>query len=110
VITGSGFQNGATVDFGSRIVVQSVVYNSPEQLTVLIKIHRRASTGSRDVTVTNPDSSSEGFDVSSSVAGDSVAGSQAARFWMDPDATDSDQAAVVDHVPAAWAEQLLRFS
>ena len=56
-VTGSGFQSGATVDFGSRIAVQNVAFVNSSELTVGIKIHRRAS-GSRDVTVSNPDGNS----------------------------------------------------
>ena len=58
VVTGSNFQDGATVDFGERIIVQEVTFVSPSQLDVRIRIHPRAASGSRDVTVTNPDGQS----------------------------------------------------
>ena len=57
-VTGSDFASGATVSFGSRIAVQDVTWSSSSQLDVLIKIHRRASSGGRTVTVTNPDGQS----------------------------------------------------
>ena len=57
-ITGSNFVSGATVSFGSRISVQSVAFVDSDELNALIKIHRRASSGSRTVTVTNPDGQS----------------------------------------------------
>ena len=54
-VSGTGFQDGATVDFGARIAVQGVTFISDTELDVRIKIHRRAAFGARDVTVTNPD-------------------------------------------------------
>ena len=58
-VTGSNFQDGATVDFGGNgIIVQSVSFAGPSQLNVKINIQRKAATGSRDVTVTNPDGQS----------------------------------------------------
>ena len=57
-ITGTNFQAGATVDFGSRIVVQEVTFVHSSQLEVRIRIHPRAGSGSRNVTVTNPDGES----------------------------------------------------
>lgn len=57
-VHGSNFQAGATADFGERIAVQGVAFISDSQLDVRIKIHRRAASGARDVTVTNPDGSS----------------------------------------------------
>ena len=58
-IEGSNFASGATVSFGSRIAVQDVTFVDNTKLNVLIKIQRRASTGPRDVTVTNPDNKSD---------------------------------------------------
>jgi subtilisin family serine protease len=55
-VEGEGFQAGASVSFGSRIAIQSVSFVDSGALDVAIKIHRRAS-GSRDVTVSNPDGS-----------------------------------------------------
>ncbi len=59
VVTGTGFQDGATADFGTRVAVQGVTFINATQLDVRIKIHRQASPGPRNVTVTNPDG---GFD------------------------------------------------
>jgi hypothetical protein len=56
VITGTLFQNGATVAFsGTGITVNSVTFTSATQLTANISIAANAATGSRTVTVTNPD-------------------------------------------------------
>ena len=54
-ISGNNFQTGATVSFGSGIVVQTTTVNSSEQITCRIRISRKAATGLRDVTVTNSD-------------------------------------------------------
>jgi hypothetical protein len=56
VVIGTGFQDGATADFGTRVTVQGVTFINATQLDVRIKIHRQASPGPRNVTVTNPDS------------------------------------------------------
>ncbi|MFH1390309.1 MAG: IPT/TIG domain-containing protein [Candidatus Margulisiibacteriota bacterium] len=54
-LTGTNFQDGATVQFsGSGITVNSVTFNSATQLTVSISVASSASTGARNVTVTNP--------------------------------------------------------
>ena len=59
VLTGTGFQSGATVAFsGSGITVNSVTWDSATKLTISISISGGASTGNRDVTVTNPDQGS----------------------------------------------------
>jgi hypothetical protein len=56
VITGTLFQNGATVAFsGTGITVNSVTFTSATQLTANITIAATAPIGSRTVTVTNPD-------------------------------------------------------
>ena len=57
-VTGSNFQDGATADFGERVTVQNVTFVDSDQLDVRIKVHPRATSGSRDVTVTNPDGKS----------------------------------------------------
>lgn len=57
-ISGANFQNGATVDFGAGITVNSVVFISSTQLTVDIAIDAAAPPGFRDVTVINPDTQS----------------------------------------------------
>lgn len=54
-VTGSNFQNGATASFGDRVMVQSVTSMNSGQLNVQIKVHPRAASGPRDVTITNPD-------------------------------------------------------
>ncbi|MBI2461439.1 MAG: hypothetical protein HYV61_08155, partial [Candidatus Rokubacteria bacterium] len=54
-VSGSGFQAGATANFGERVMVQGVTFVSSSQLDVRIKIHPKATPGPRDVTVTNPD-------------------------------------------------------
>jgi PKD repeat protein len=53
-VTGTYFQNGATVDFGTRVSVQGVSYIDDEQLVVQVKVHKRAVSGPRTVTVDNP--------------------------------------------------------
>jgi hypothetical protein len=54
-VTGSGFVNGADADFGTRVRVQGITFVSDTQLDVQIKVHPKAASGPRDVTVTNPD-------------------------------------------------------
>ena len=56
VITGSNFKFGATPSLGTGIAVNSTTYNSSTQLTANITVQPNAATGSRSVTVTNPDS------------------------------------------------------
>ena len=53
-IAGGGFENGATVSFGKKITVVDTTVVSAEQITVEIKIKKKAKRGARDVTVTNP--------------------------------------------------------
>jgi Tfp pilus assembly protein PilV len=56
VLTGAGFVSGATASFsGSNITVNSTTVNSATQATVVITISAGATTGARDVTLTNPD-------------------------------------------------------
>jgi hypothetical protein len=56
VLAGTGFVSGATVSFsGSNITVNSTTVNSATQATVVITVGAGASTGARDVTLTNPD-------------------------------------------------------
>ncbi len=66
-ISGSNFQDGATADFGQRITVQDVMFIDSGHLEVRIKVHPRAASGPRGVTVTNPDGQSgtkaDGFTV-----------------------------------------------
>jgi hypothetical protein len=57
-VTGSEFREGATVDFGERIAVQSVSFVNSGQLDVQIRVHKRTTGGGRNVTVTNPDGTS----------------------------------------------------
>src|SRR5437879_11025090 len=54
-IDGSGFVNGATVSAGAGITVSNVVFVSSDRLTASFAIAGGATSGPRDVTVTNPD-------------------------------------------------------
>jgi hypothetical protein len=55
-VTGSAFVNGATVAFsGTGITVNSTTFVSSTQLTLNISVDPAASTGTRNVTITNPD-------------------------------------------------------
>ena len=58
MVTGADFQDGATADFGDKIAVKQVTFMSSMQLDVKIRIHRRATSGARNVSVTNPDGQS----------------------------------------------------
>lgn len=53
------FQNGALVDFGAKVSITGVTYISGSQLDVNIKVNPKASSGPRDVMVTNPDGQSD---------------------------------------------------
>ncbi|MBK6425655.1 MAG: PQQ-dependent sugar dehydrogenase [Blastocatellia bacterium] len=53
-VNGTGFVQGATVSFGTKITVNSVTYVSPSRLDVNIKIKKKAARVARDVVVTNP--------------------------------------------------------
>jgi hypothetical protein len=54
VVTGDGFRDGLTVDFGAGVAVDSVTSVSWSELTAHISIAADAEYGSRDITVTNP--------------------------------------------------------
>jgi hypothetical protein len=64
-VTGSGFQNGATVSFGSGVTVTGVVFTAsnglpgplatPDKLEATVTIGENAAAVQRDVVVTNPD-------------------------------------------------------
>jgi hypothetical protein len=55
-VTGTGFQDGATVEFsGTGITVNDVTFVSPTTLTVNVTVSSTATTGARTVSVTNPD-------------------------------------------------------
>ncbi|HYL93048.1 MAG TPA: IPT/TIG domain-containing protein [Alphaproteobacteria bacterium] len=54
-ITGTAFQSGATCSFGAGITVNSCAFVSATQLTAGITVSATAATGTRTVTVTNPD-------------------------------------------------------
>ncbi|MCP3939969.1 MAG: S8 family serine peptidase [Desulfobacteraceae bacterium] len=58
VISGKGFQPGATVDFGKGISVKRYTIDSSNQISGKIRIRFLTSTGYRDITVTNPDGKS----------------------------------------------------
>ncbi len=68
ILFGSNFQGGAACNFGAGVTVNSCAFNSPTQLTANISISSSAATGSRNITVTNPDTQSvtltNGFTVS----------------------------------------------
>jgi hypothetical protein len=76
IITGSNFQSGATCSFGASITVNSCTFNSATQLTANITISSTATVGSRNVTVTNPDTQTgtlpNGFTVTASAPPPSV--------------------------------------
>ncbi len=56
VLNGSGFQNGAGVSVsGTGVTVSSTTFNSPSQITATINVGGSAATGTRDITVANPD-------------------------------------------------------
>jgi len=57
-VTGSNFQSGATVGFGSQVMVQGITFVNSGQLNVQVKVHPKAATGLRTVTVTNTDGQS----------------------------------------------------
>ncbi|HEY4817365.1 MAG TPA: galactose oxidase-like domain-containing protein [Candidatus Acidoferrum sp.] len=85
IITGSNFQSGATCSFGAGITVSSCAFNSPTQLTASITINSTATLGTRNVTVTNPDSHSNtlpnGFSVTAPSA---ISLIQKATFSREP--------------------------
>ena len=55
-INGTGFLSGAVASFsGTGITVNSTTFNSATKVTANIDIAAGATTGARDVTVTNPD-------------------------------------------------------
>jgi PKD repeat protein len=55
MVSGTNFAAGAQADFGERIAVRSVTFQSSTLLQVVIRVHRHAAPGPRAVTVTNPD-------------------------------------------------------
>ena len=54
-VTGTNFQPGATAAFGADVTVTSTTVISSTQVSVALSIATTATTGPRDVTVTNPD-------------------------------------------------------
>ncbi len=54
-VSGANFQSGASVSFGADITVTSVLFVDPTLLFVDITIDALATSGSRTVTVINPD-------------------------------------------------------
>jgi len=58
-VLGGNFQDGAVVDFGAKVSIMGVTYISSSQLDVKIKVNPKASSGLRDVMVTNPDGQSD---------------------------------------------------
>ncbi len=57
-INGDGFVPGAAVSFGNKIKVVSTTVVSATEITVRLKIKKKAARGERDVVVTNPDGGS----------------------------------------------------
>jgi len=58
-IVGSEFESGATASFGPGITVAFTTVVDSAHITAHVVVAGNASVGSRDVTVTNPDTSSE---------------------------------------------------
>ncbi len=58
-VKGSGFASGASASFGSGVTVSSTSFVSSTELSVKVAVESGASTGSRTVTVTNPDGGSD---------------------------------------------------
>ena len=58
-VYGSDFVATPTADFGKKVTVQSVSFVNSTQLSVNISIASNAKSGSRDVTITNPDAQSD---------------------------------------------------
>lgn len=57
-LSGSGFQPGATVNFGALITINSVTVVSESEIISSISVVHKAVIGPRDVTVINPDGQS----------------------------------------------------
>jgi prepilin-type N-terminal cleavage/methylation domain-containing protein len=58
-VNGSGFVSGASVSFsGSGITVNSTTFNTSSKITLSVSVSSSATTGARNVTVTNPDGGS----------------------------------------------------
>ena len=57
-VAGASFQPGATVSFGAGVTVTSTMVVSSTQISVALALASTATTGPRDVTVTNPDGQS----------------------------------------------------
>lgn len=58
-VSGTDFVDTPDADFGGGIQIRGVTFNSSTSLTVEIRIRNNASTGTRDVTITNPDTQSD---------------------------------------------------
>jgi len=54
-ISRASFQNALTIDFGEGDYSPSGDFVGAEELMVLIRVHNRAESNPRDVTVINPD-------------------------------------------------------
>lgn len=57
-VSGTGFQNGATVSFGAGITPSGVTVSGGNARSCTVALDAGASPGPRDVTVTNPDTRS----------------------------------------------------
>ncbi|MHB8234064.1 MAG: beta strand repeat-containing protein [Solirubrobacteraceae bacterium] len=75
-IKGSGFVSGASVTFGSGVNLASVSVKSSTEITATATVESGASTGSRTITVTNPDEGTDfltgGFTVNAAPSIESV--------------------------------------
>ena len=58
-VSGSDFVATPTADFGSGITINSVTYVTSSSLTVNITVSVAATPGSRNVTITNPDTQND---------------------------------------------------
>ena len=53
-VLGNNFETGALVSMGSYVIVKNVTRVSATELSVSINVKKKASSGTVDVTVTNP--------------------------------------------------------
>src|SRR5205085_2868642 len=54
-VKGKNFVSGATASFGANITVESTSFTNSTELKATITVESAATTGLRNVTVTNPD-------------------------------------------------------
>ena len=77
-LTGLNFQPGAVVSFGEGVAVDSTRFINSTTLSVTISIDASATTGTRTITVTNPDGQS------GSLVGVFPSGSSSHRYRSQP--------------------------